>query len=151
MLFIVSLQWLFLTPSLILGKIDLNTNLLELEIIMSNILEQQERLRVELQEKWLNYYQANRVWLEQLNGHGYRINNPWFILGIITALETKSELKELLQYFLLVTKDCNSIIRALGLDFDPELELKKRSQQTTQQQTETDSQYLDRVREEIET
>ena len=118
---------------------------------MSNILEQQERLRVELQEKWLDYYQANRVWLEQLNGYGHRIDDSWFILGIITALETKSELKELLQYFLLVTKDCDSIIKALGLDFDPELELKKRSQQETNKQKEIDSQYLDRVREETKT
>ena len=72
-------------------------------------------------------------------------------MGIITALEPKSELKELLQYFLLVTEDCNSIIKALGLDFDPELELQKRSQQATHQQAQTDSQYLDRVREEIKT
>ena len=147
----MSLQWFFLTSSSILGKIDLLTNLLRLEITMANILEQQEQLRVELKEKWLNYYQVNRVWLEQLNGHGHRINDSWFILGIITALETKSELKELLQYFLLVTKDCDSIIRALGLDFDPELELKKRSQQTANQTTQTDLKYLDRVREEIRT
>jgi hypothetical protein len=43
--------------------------------------------------------------------------------------------------------DPNEIIKALGLDFDPELELQKRSQQ----QSEIDSQHLDRIREEIKT
>ena len=105
---------------------------------MSNILERQERLRVELKEKWLNYYRVNKVWVEQLNGYGHRIDDSWFILGIITALETKSELKELLQYFLLVTKDCDSIIKALGLDFNPKLELKKRCYRlASQSQQET--------------
>ncbi|MDJ0573295.1 MAG: DUF5331 domain-containing protein [Pleurocapsa sp. MO_192.B19] len=118
---------------------------------MADILERQEQLKAELKDKYLDYYQVNRIWLQQMNGHGYRIRDSWFILGIITALEPKSELRELLQYFLLVTKDCNSIIKALGLDFDPEIELKKRSQQVTHQETETDSQYLDRVREEIKT
>jgi hypothetical protein len=92
----------------------------------------------------LDYYQENHVWLEKINGHGYHINDPWFILGIITALESRAELKELLQYFLLVTKDCNSIIKALGLDFNPELELQKRPKKI-----KSDSQYLDQIREEI--
>lgn len=108
---------------------------------MADIFKRQEKIKADLKETWLDYYQANRIWLEKLNGHGYRIDNPWFILGIITALEPKSELKELLQYFLLGTKDCDSIIKALGLDFDPELELKKRSQETTYQQTDLDSQF----------
>jgi hypothetical protein len=118
---------------------------------MTDILAQPEQFKAELREKWLNYYETNRIWLEKINGHGYRISDPWFILGVITALEPKSELKELLQYFLLVTKDCGSIIKALDLNFDPELELQKRSQQTTHQQTSTDSQYLDQIREEIKT
>ena len=118
---------------------------------MADILERQEQLKVELKEKWLNYYQANRVWLKTIDGYGQSVKNPWFILGTITALEPKPELKELLQYFLLVTKDCSSIIKALGLDFDPELELKKRSQQASKQQTETDSQYLNQVKEETKT
>lgn len=118
---------------------------------MADILKQHEQFKIQLKEKWLNYYQDNRIWLEKLDGHGQSISNPDFILGIITALEPSSELKELLQYFLLVTKDCGSIIKALGLDFDPELELKKRSQQATDRQTQTDLTYLDRVREEIKT
>ena len=115
---------------------------------MSDILTQIEPLKAELKEKWLDYYQANHSWLEKLNGHRYSVRDSWFILGIITALEPKSELKELLQYFLLVTQNCDSIIRALGLDFDPELELEKRAQQTINRETEieTDKQYLDHIR-----
>ena len=118
---------------------------------MAKLIEQHEQLKAELKGKWLDYYQANRDWLNKINGYGHRINDSWFILGIITALEPKSELKELLQYFLLVTKNCDSIIKALGLDFDPELELNKRLEKTIQQQTDSDSQYLDRVRKEIKT
>ncbi|MEM7591600.1 MAG: DUF5331 domain-containing protein [Cyanobacteria bacterium P01_A01_bin.83] len=90
---------------------------------MSDILAQIEPFKAELKAKWLNYYQTNRIWLNKLDGYGQSIKNPWFILGVITALEPKAELKELLQYFLLVTHDCNNIITALGLNFDPEIEL----------------------------
>ena len=118
---------------------------------MVDILAQPEQFKAALKDKWLDYYETNRSWLEKLNGHGYRINDSWFLLGIITALEPKSELKKVLHYFLLVTKDCNSIITALGLDFYPEIELKKRSQQLEKQKLEKDSQYLDQIREEIKT
>lgn len=86
-----------------------------------------------------------------MNGYGQSTSNSWFILGVVTALEPKSELKELLQYFLMVTQNSDSIIKALGLDFDPEIELKKRSQQLEKQKSEADSQYLDQIREEIKT
>lgn len=118
---------------------------------MTNILEQHEQLKAELKDKWLDYYQSNQFWLKEADGNGYRFEDPRVMLGIITALEPKSELKELLQYFLLVTKSCDSIIKALGLDFDPELELKKRLEKTIHQQTDLDSQYLDQVRKEIKT
>ena len=114
---------------------------------MANFLENPEQFKAELQDKWLDYYQANRIWLENMEGKGQTIHNSWFILGVITALETKSELKELLQYFLAVSQDSDSIIRALGLNFDPEIELKKRSQKLET----TPSEYLDKIREEIKT
>jgi Family of unknown function (DUF5331) len=139
------------TLMLFLGKIDLNINLFELETKMTDILAQPEQFKAELKEKWLDYYQVNRDWLEKIDGHGYRISDPWFILGIITALDPKSELRELLQYFLLVTKDCNSIIRALGLDFDTKKELEKRTAGLAAKQEKTASEYLDQIREEIKT
>lgn len=113
---------------------------------MADFLERHEQLKAELKEKWLNYYQYNQFWLEKANGNGYRFEDPRVMLGIITALDPSSELKELLQYFLLVTQDCDSIIKALGLNFDPKSELKKRLEETTHQQTETDRQYLDHIR-----
>jgi hypothetical protein len=69
--------------------------------------------------------------------------NSLFILGVISILEP--EIQGLCNFVSL--NKPNEIIKALGLDFDPELELQKRSQQ----QSEIDSQHLDRIREEIKT
>lgn len=62
-------------------------------------------------------------------------------------------LKELLQHFLLITEDCDDIIKALGLDFDPKEELKKRQAELTEKPIKTDTENLDRIstREEIKT
>ncbi len=114
---------------------------------MAKLIEQIEPLKAELRDKFLDYYKANSFWLKQMDGYGQSTKNSWFILGVISALEPKSELKELLQYFLLVTQNSDSIIKALELDFDPEIELKKRSQQ----QETASSEYLDKIREEIKT
>jgi hypothetical protein len=118
---------------------------------MAKLIINIEQFKAELKDKWLDYYKANRNWIENLNGNGYRVNDSWFILGIITALEPKLELKELLQYFLLVSKDCDSIIEGLGLDFDLEEELKKRTTELDQKETQINSEYLDQIREEIKT
>jgi hypothetical protein len=107
-------------------------------------LEKIESFKAELKDKWLDYYQANSSLLKQIDGHQHKVKDSWFVLGVITALEPKAEFKELLQYFCLVTKDCDSIIRALGLDFDPEIELKKRPEKE-----KTPSEYLNEIREEI--
>lgn len=120
---------------------------------MTKLIEQVEEIKAELKDKFLDYYEANRSWLKRMNNEytSQSIRNSWFILGIITALEPKSELRELLQYFLLITNDCNSIIKALGLDFDPEKELEKRTAELAAKETQTPSEYLDKIREEIKT
>ena len=73
----------------------------------------------------------------------------YFILGVMTVLEP--QVKGLLAFTTSLTTDSEAIVTALGLDFDPDIELKKRSQQLEQQKSEADSQYLDRIREEIKT
>ncbi|MEL6578193.1 MAG: DUF5331 domain-containing protein [Cyanobacteria bacterium J06621_12] len=65
---------------------------------MANILAQPEQFTAELINKWLDYPQANRSWLQHC-------------------------------------------MDEVGLDFAPELELKKRSQQTNNQGLEIDSRY----------
>ena len=118
---------------------------------MAKLIEQPEQFKAELKDKLLDYYEANSAWLKQMNGYGQSINNSWFILGVITAFEPKSELKELLQYFLMVDKSSDSVIRALDLNFDLEKELEKRKTELTARETQTSSEYLDKIREEIQT
>ena len=133
---------------------------------MVDILEQHEQFKAGLKNKWLDYYQANRGWpqdLAQKNNNWFNVtkqeNNleksdykprrpeARFILGVISVLEPK--VQGFMPYIVPLNTDPTSIVQALGLDFDPELELQQRSQQTTDRTTETDLTYLDRVREEI--
>ena len=140
---------------------------------MADILAQPEQFQAELRNKWLDYYQTNRSWLqhcmdedsgwsdsvdydeEELESYEldveYEPRRPecYFILGVASVLEPS--VKGLLAFAGSLTTDSEQLVKALGLDFDPELELKKRSQQETNKQKEIDSQYLDRVREETKT
>ena len=118
---------------------------------MTKLIEQVEELKAELKDKFLDYYQANQNWLKKMEGMGQRTDNTWFILGVVTALEPKSELKELLQYFLMVSQDSDTIARALGLDFNPEKELERRQIELAAKETKTATNYLDQIREEIKT
>lgn len=137
---------------------------------MAKLIEQPEQFKVELKDKWLDYYKQNCSWLRQLvNKSKYWIDdslnyeeeelkelkidenyNPCrpdsrFILGIISTLEP--QVHTLLYYLVSLNDNPDSIIRSLGLDFDPEIELKKRPKKETQNTTE----YLDQIREEIKT
>jgi hypothetical protein len=57
----------------------------------------------------------------------------------------------LLLYFFLVTKDCHSIIRALGLNFDPEIELEKRIAELAATEIKNATDHLNQIREDIKT
>lgn len=140
---------------------------------MSDILTQPEQFKAELKEKWLSYYQTNRSWLQQYmdNSSGwydkvcyeaetleslgfdedYSPRRPecYFILGVISVLEPS--IKGLFSFAENLNTNSESLVKAFGLDFDPELELIKRSQKAANQQSNLDSQYLDQVREETKT
>lgn len=141
---------------------------------MADILAQPEQFKAALKDKWLDYYKANRSWLrrymninqgwcDSANGYtrkeldhfgfskDYQPRRPecYFIIGVMSVLEPS--LKGLFVFIEYSTADSEKIITALELDFDPEIELKKRSQQLEKQQLEKDSQYLDQIREEIKT
>lgn len=129
--------------------------------IMSDILAQPEKFKTELKEKWLNYYQANRSWLKRYmdedNGwsdsidydeeelesleldEDYYPRRPecYFILGVVSVLEPS--IHGLLSFIGDFSTESKKLVKALGLDFDPELELKKRPQETTHQQLNLDS------------
>jgi hypothetical protein len=92
-----------------------------------------ETIKATLKDKWLDYYEANQSWLPILidfhnvsEGYGQRPHYS-LILGVISALEPK--LNEYFYCFSLVTNDEPAIVKALGLEFDPRLELEKRAEE----------------------
>lgn len=115
---------------------------------MSDILAQPEKFKAELREKWLSYYQANHSWLrhymneddgwsdsvdyddEELESfeldEDYYPRRPecYFILGVVSVLEPS--IQGLLSFAGGLTTNSEQLVEALGLNFDPELELKKR-------------------------
>lgn len=87
-----------------------------------------EELKPTLKDKWLDYYEANQRTIKKLMELGHKYGerpNSDFILGTISSLEPR--LEEYLFCFFLVCNNLDTIVEALGLNFDPQLELKKRS------------------------
>ena len=141
---------------------------------MVDILKNPGQLKTELKDKWLDYYQTNRSWLqhymddgwcdsvdsveydgEELENLGFDTDYTpcrpecYFIIGVMSVLEPS--VQGVLACIASLTTNSEKVTAALGLDFDPEIELKKRSQQLEQKKSEADSQYLDQIREEIRT
>ena len=109
---------------------------------MVSFLEKPEQFKAELKEKWLNYYEANRNWLQELmdrsgnwkqkihsyedeeleqlgyNDYSPRRPNDCFIFGVISNLEP--QLSRLFNF--IAPNDSLELIKQLGLDFDPEIE-----------------------------
>lgn len=83
-------------------------------------------LRRSLKTKWLDYYQENRPWLTRLsiwvNCDGKRRPSSSFILGTLSILEPR--LTELLPLVVDLSNHPDRIVVALGLNFDPEQELR---------------------------
>lgn len=85
-----------------------------------------QHLRHSLKVKWLLYYRQNRPWLVQLRiwetYDGQRRPSSSFILATVSILEP-----QLIQMFPLIIDLSNNpdqIVVALGLNFDPDVELK---------------------------
>jgi hypothetical protein len=85
-----------------------------------------QHLRHSLKVKWLLYYRQNRPWLVQLRiwetYDGHRRPSSSFILATVSILEP-----QLIQMFPLIVDLSNNpdqIVAALGLNFDPDVELK---------------------------
>lgn len=95
-----------------------------------------EQLKATLKEKWLDYYQVNAPWIKifmlQSRGdnwikvvNGRRRPHGDIILGAMTALEPK--LIELMTPFCQLNSNPESLVEALGLNLDPEIELENRA------------------------
>jgi hypothetical protein len=126
-----------------------------------------EKLQATLKDKWLDYYEANRSWIDKLiniwgkyDGSVHRPSAP-FILGAIGSLEPK--IRDYLIPLCGIDTGGNEIVRALGLNFDPRTELEKRAEEAAKIQEakivpllpddkysiQSDIEYLNQIREEI--
>lgn len=91
-----------------------------------------QHLRHSLKIKWLLYYQKNRPWLVQLQVwgtyDGQRRPSSSFILAILANLEP--ELTQLLPLIVALSNNPDQIVAALGLNFNPDEELKSLNEPT---------------------
>ncbi|WP_162182997.1 DUF5331 domain-containing protein [Neosynechococcus sphagnicola] len=86
-----------------------------------------QRLRQSLRIKWLNYYRENRHWLALMgvwvNCDGQRRPSSSFILASLSVLEP--QLTQILPLIVDLNHNPDRIVRVLGLNFNPEIELEK--------------------------
>jgi len=85
-----------------------------------------QQLRQSLKVKWLTYYQKNRSWVARMRlwgtYDGQRRPASSFILGVLSTLEP--QLTEMFPFILDLSKNPDRVIAALGLNFNPDAELK---------------------------
>ena len=85
-----------------------------------------QHLRHSLKVKWLLYYRQNRPWLVKLRiwgtYDGQRRPSSSFILAAVSTLEP--QLTQMFPFIIDLSSDPDQIIAALGLNFNPDTELK---------------------------
>lgn len=81
-----------------------------------------QQLRQSLKLKWVNYYYKNRSWLIKMRiwgtYDGERRPNSGFILATLSVLEP--HLDQIFPFILELNNNPDQIVRALGLNFNPE-------------------------------
>ncbi|MBD0389309.1 MAG: hypothetical protein ICV54_23120 [Nostoc sp. C3-bin3] len=85
-----------------------------------------QQLRQSLKQKWLIYYQQNITWLVKMRiwgtYDGLRRPLSGFILATLSVLEPQFD--EILAFMLDLNNDPDKIVAALGLNFNPDEELR---------------------------
>ncbi|MEA5603119.1 DUF5331 domain-containing protein [Nostoc sp. UHCC 0252] len=85
-----------------------------------------QQLRQSLKQKWLIYYKQNITWLVKMRiwgtYDGLRRPLSGFILGTLSVLEP--QFNEILAFMLDLNNDPDKIVAALGLNFNPDEELR---------------------------
>jgi hypothetical protein len=119
-----------------------------------------ERLKAGLKDKWLDYYEANQVWIDKfscwiecIEGEDTRPNSQ-IILAAISLLEPR--VVNYLIPLLEIDDEGEQVVKTLGLDFRPEKELEKRAEERSQQAVnQLESQFsdpeLEKIRQELQT
>ena len=87
------------------------------------IKDEFEKLKVTLNDKWLDYYEVNRSWIKRIlpknrNGYNEYLDSDtlaYFVLGVITVIEPK--VKECLELFSELNKEPKSLLGVLGIDY----------------------------------
>lgn len=84
-----------------------------------------QQLRQSLKMKWLSYYEQNRPWLVKMRiwatYDGLRRPSSGFMLATLSVLEP--EFDQILGFIMELNNNPDEIIRALGLNFNPDKEL----------------------------
>ncbi|MDZ8027428.1 MAG: DUF5331 domain-containing protein [Nostoc sp. DedQUE01] len=85
-----------------------------------------QQLRQSLKQKWLSYYEQNSSWLVKMRVwatyDGLRRPSSGFILATLSVLEPQFD--EILAFILDLNNNPDKIIAALGLNFNPDEELR---------------------------
>jgi hypothetical protein len=85
-----------------------------------------QHLRQSLKQKWLSYYEQNILWLVKMRiwgtYDGLRRPLSGFILATLSVLEPQFD--EVLSFMLDLNNDPDKIVAALGLNFNPDEELR---------------------------
>ncbi|WP_009632689.1 DUF5331 domain-containing protein [Synechocystis sp. PCC 7509] len=91
-----------------------------------------QQLRQSLKVKWLLYYRRNRPWMTKLRiwgtYDGQRRPSSSFILATLTNLEP--QLIQMFPFIVALSNHPDQIIAALGLNFNPEVEIKALTEAT---------------------
>jgi Family of unknown function (DUF5331) len=85
-----------------------------------------QQLRQSLKMKWLSYYQQNRPWLVKMRVwgtyNGLRRPSSGYILATLSVLEP--EFDQMLAFMMDLNNNPDAIVTALGLNFNPDEELR---------------------------
>ncbi|MBD2276128.1 hypothetical protein H6G49_26650 [Nostoc sp. PCC 7120 = FACHB-418] len=101
-------------------------------------------LRQSLKMKWLSYYEQNRSWLVKMKVwatyNGLRRPSSGFILATLSVLEPQFE--QTLAFIMELNNNPDEIVAALGLNFNPDVELRLTESHTNQEKQQTESEVI---------